>query len=145
MSIYQLLRARWLDAGIAVNEGVTQAALDRFEESRHASLPSGFKEYLLTINGMTEGQTDENLVSFLSLETIDQETNFKEISGNRRDMIFAEFSLYCHWYILRTSTSGDPAVVVVTNGDQEKQIATSFEDFVNQYLSSPVRVAHCWE
>src|SRR5437660_11301418 len=144
MTIYHLLRARWLDGGIAVNDGIRQAALDRFQENRQVSLPSEFREYLLTVNGMKEGQTDENLVSFLSLETIDQESNFKEISANQVEMIVAEFSLYCHWYVLRTSRSGDRPVVFVTNGDQEKLLATSFEDFVNHYLSSPARVAHCW-
>ena len=144
MSIYQQLRGRWLEAGIGINDGVTQAALDRFQEKRHVSLPSAFQDYVLTVNGMKEGQTDENLVSFLSLETIDQEANFKDISSKQVEIIVAEFSMYCHWYVLRTSRSGDLSLVVVTNGDLEKPIAASFEEFLNQYLSSPAGVAYCW-
>ena len=144
MSIYQLLRARWLEAGIAVNDPVTQAALDHFEEKHHVSLPGEFKHYLLTVNGMQDGQVDEDLVSFLSLEAIDQEANCKEISANEVEMVVAEFSIYSHCYVLRVSRSGERSPIFVTDGENEKQIAPSFKDFVNVYLANPARVAHCW-
>jgi hypothetical protein len=133
-----------LEAGIAAKDGVAPSAIDCFEEKHHVSLPAAFKAYLSTVDGMLEGQTDENLVSFLSLESIDQEANVRKVSANEIEMIVAEFSLYSHWYALRTSGSGSPSPVIVTNGNQEKQIATSFEDFLNQYLSSPTKVAYCW-
>ncbi len=59
-------------------------------------------------------------------------------------MIVAEFSMYCHWYVLQASRSGNASVVLVTDGEREKQIANSFEDFVNQYLSNPGGVAYSW-
>jgi hypothetical protein len=32
MSIYEMLKAKWSEAGIAVNDAVAAAALDRFEK-----------------------------------------------------------------------------------------------------------------
>jgi hypothetical protein len=123
---------------------VRHAVLERFEEKHHVFLPIAFKEYLLTVNGMKEGQTDENLISVLPLQAMDREANYKEISANWVEMIIAEFCIYSHLYVLRTSRSGDRCAVFATDGKHEKQLASSFEDFVRLYLSSPARMAHCW-
>jgi hypothetical protein len=80
MSIYEMLRAKWIAAGVAVNDPITPAALDRFEKKHRIPLLCEFKDYLFTVNGMQDGQVDEDLVSFLSLEAIDQGANCKEIS-----------------------------------------------------------------
>jgi len=144
MSIYEMLRARWLEAGIEVNEGVPQGVLDRFEQKHRVSLPRDFREYLLTVNGMKPGQTDENLVSFLALEVIDQTDNVKELSADLVELVFAEFCIYSHSYVLRTPRSGEGCVVIATDGKHEKQIAESFEQFIRQYLDDPVKIAYCW-
>ena len=144
MNIYQLLRISWLKAGIGVNEGATQADVDRFEKKHHISLPISFKEYLLAVNGMKAGETDEHLVSFLSLQAIDQEPNYSEISGNRIEIAIAEFSVYCHLYVLRASRDGECSPVFATDGKHDKQVASSFDEFVDKYLSNPVNVVHCW-
>lgn len=144
MSIYEMLRAKWIAAGVAVNDPATPVALDRFEKKHHIPLPCEFKDYLLTVNGMQDGQVDEDLVSFLSLEAIDQGANCKEISATELEMVVAEFSIYSHCYVLRVSRSRDRSPVFVTDGEHEKEIAGSFNDFVNQYLSNPARIAHCW-
>lgn len=144
MSIYEMLRAKWLEAGIAVQDGIAPAALDRLEKKRQISLPSEFKDYLLTVNGMQDGQVDEDLISFLSLETIDQEANYKEISGNEAELVIAEYSIYSHTYVMRISRNGDRSPVFVTDGEHEKRIAASFKDFLSEYLANPARVAHCW-
>jgi hypothetical protein len=139
-----MLRTKWVEAGIAVNDGITTEALDRFQEKRLVSLPSAFKEYLLTVNGMKDGQTDENLVSFLSLETIDQEPTFMVLSADFFEIIFAEFSVYSHLYVLRASRNGETAPILATDSKHEIRIASSFEDFVNLYLATPAKIAHCW-
>jgi hypothetical protein len=144
LTIYELVWAKWLEAGILINEGVTQAGINHFEETHNLSLPRAFRDYLFTTNGMKDGQVDENLICFLSLEAIGQEANYRDISGSEVEMVVAEFLMYSHWYVLRASRRADRSFVLVTNGEQEKQIADSFEDFLSQYLANPVRVAHCW-
>jgi cell wall assembly regulator SMI1 len=144
MSSYEMLRVKWMEAGVAVNDPASPAALDRFEKKYHISLPSEFKDYLLTVNGMQDGQVDKDLVSFLSLEAIDQGTNCKEISATELEMVVADFSIYSHFYVLRVSRSRDRSPVFVTDGEHEKEIAGSFKDFVNHYLSNPTWIAHCW-
>jgi hypothetical protein len=93
---------------------------------------------------MQDGQVDEDLISFLSLEAIDQEGNWKEISGNEVELVIAEYSIYSHTYVMRITRSGDRSPVFVTDGEYEKPIAASFRDFLNQYLANPAGVAHCW-
>lgn len=144
MSTYQMLRERWLEAGIAVNDPVSQAVLDRFEENHHLSLPGDFKEYLLTVNGMVDGQTDAELISFLSLEAIDQDAEHNVLAGDHVEITIAEYSIYAHYYVMRVSRGGDRAAVFATDGEHRKQIAPSFREFVSQYLASPDKVAYCW-
>lgn len=144
MSVFERLRARWVEAGLRPKPGVSQETLDRFENKRKIVLPSGFKRYLLTVNGMEEGQTDEDLISFLSLEAIDQDANFKWVSASGVRMVVAEYCVYSHLYVLQCSQCGDRSSVLATDGRQEVQLATSFEDFVDKYLSNPTGIAHCW-
>jgi hypothetical protein len=144
MSVYERLRSRWLEDGIHFNEGVSEAMIYQFERRHNISLPKGIKQYLLTTNGMSEGEVDENLVSFLSLESMDHEPNHKAISANEIEITIADFSLMSHLYVLRTTPKGDRSPVFATDREHEKQIAATFEEFLNQYLSSPRTVAHCW-
>lgn len=144
MSVYERLRTRWLEAGIPINEGTSQTTIDCFEKTHNIKLPSTFKEYLLTVNGMKDGQADENLVSFLSLDAIDQEAHHKEIPASEVDVVFAEFSIYSHYYVLRIRRSGEQVAVFAFDGEHEKQIASCFEGFVSNYLSDPSKVAYCW-
>jgi hypothetical protein len=145
MSTYDRLRARWLESGIRPKPGVSREALNAFENEHRIRLPSAFKEYLVTANGMEEGQTDENMISFLSLQAINQKANYKEISTLEVDMVVAEYCIYSHMYVLRCSRNGDRSCILATDGEHEVQLATCFEDFVNNYLSSPASVTHCWE
>jgi hypothetical protein len=144
METYQRLRAKWLENGIPVNQGIAQGSIECFEQKHGITLPHAFKEYLLTIDGMKKGQVDEELVSFLPLDAIDQESNYREISGEQVDLIFAEYSIFCHWYVLRATRTGDQSGVFAADGEHEKQIARTFEEFVVSYLSSPSKVARCW-
>jgi len=144
MSIYERLKAKWLEAGIAGKDAVAPATLDRFEKKRRVLLPSEFKDYLLRVNGMQEGQVDEDLISFLSLERIDQDANCKEISTNEVELVIAEYSIYSHTYVMRISRSDDRSPIFVTDGEHERPIAASFKDFLSQYLANPSRVAQCW-
>jgi hypothetical protein len=144
MSIFNKLRDRWIETGVSINRGKSAEEVYDFEVKHGVALPRSFKEYLETVDGMSDGQTDEDLISFLSLEMIDQEPNFKVLSGNVVELIFAEYSIYCHYYVLRSSRRGDRSVVVGTNGEMEKHIADSFDNFIKLYLSNPTGIANFW-
>lgn len=144
MTIFKILRDKWIEDGLSINPGKSSEDVCHFEEKHGVALPRSFKEYLETVNGMPEGETDENLISFLSLELIDQEPNFKVLSGNVVELIFAEYSIYCHCYVLRSSRRGDRSVVVGTSGEMEKHIADSFDNFIKLYLSNPTGIANFW-
>src|SRR5437660_12927914 len=111
MSIYEDLRTRWVEAGIPVNDGVPRVVLDQFEEKHNVSLPVDFKHYLQVVNGMEEGQVDEHLLSFLSLEAIDKEINHKEFATSEVSLVVAEYSIFAHWYVLGFSRCVDRSLV----------------------------------
>jgi hypothetical protein len=134
----------WLDAGILFNEGMERPIIERFEARHGITLPSEFKEYLMTVNGMKNGQVDEHLISFLSLEDIDQQSNVKQVVPNEIDLTVAEYSLYAHWYVMRVTRNADRCCVLASDDEHEKPIAGSFQDFVETYLSNPSKVANCW-
>lgn len=129
---------------IPINQGMGEEEVNCFEKKHKITLPSSFKQYIHIVNGMFNGQTDDHLISFLSLEMIEQESNIETLPGNEVELIFAEYSIYCHWYVLRFSRSGINDVVVGTNGVLEKHIADSFEDFMIKYLTNPERIAYFW-
>ena len=137
-SIYDQLRERWINGGISVNPGVAKEVLNTFQEKRNLNLPEEFKDYLSTVNGMMNGIVDENLIAFLSLDRIDDETNLIEVSPNVVDVTFAEYSLYCHWYVLRASRLGDQLGLFVADREREKRLANSFGEFVIKYLTHPL-------
>ena len=143
MNIYNRLKSKWLELGIPFNEGISHASIEHFEKRHGLTLPSTFKEYLRAVNGMKYRQTDENLVSFLSLDAIDQEA-VRKVSGDEVDIIFAEFCVFSHYYLLRLKRSGEQVTIAASDGAHEKRIADSFEGFLSQYLIDPSKVAYCW-
>lgn len=141
MTIYEQLRKRWADAA---NDGAASAALASFEKVNGLLLPTAFKEYLTTVNGMRPGLTDEDLVSFLTLDGIGSETKEQSRPGDIIDFVFAEYSVFSHYYALRARRTGEDLGVFAADGTNQRQIATRFEEFVQRYLTSPARIAHCF-
>ena len=144
-TLYQRLRDTWLASGVSTNSCTSLSKLEDVEKKHHIQLPSQFRNYMLTSNGMTDGQIDRSLISFLSLDAIDRE--MAATVGNSEDSVdipFAEFSIYSHYYALRITKDGTQLGVYAADGTNEKQLASSFDSFVELYLSNPEIIAHCW-
>ena len=134
MTRYDLLRRTWLAAGVAINDGATRVAVARFEKERHLVLPGGFREYLLTVNGMRDWETDEEALSFFSLERIDQETNEVETGAKAGRLVIADFLTFSHCYVLRIGQDGDDQGIWAYDRTNERLLAPSFDVFVEQIL-----------
>lgn len=144
-TLYQKLRDTWLASGVPAKSGATLSAVEDFERKHHIKLPSQFCNYMLTSNGMVDGQTDKSLISFLSLEAIDRE--MAAIAGKSEDSVdipFAEYSIYSHYYALRITKDGTQQGIYAVDGTNEKQLTSSFDSFIEVYLSNPETIAHCW-
>ena len=141
----QRLRDTWLDNGLSIEVGAERVALDSFEREHRLTLPTQFRNYLLTANGMADGQVDESMISFLPLHRIVRELESQRPTGSELvELLFAEYLMFSHHYVLRATTEGVERGVYAADGTNEKQIAETFEQFVAAYLSNPNAIAHCW-
>jgi hypothetical protein len=144
MTLCEQLRTTWLEAGISVNDGASQTRIEAFERTRNITLPTAFKNYLLTVNGMKDGEIDEHFISFLSIDAIDQEDVPHQLSTNEIDIVFAEFLIYSHYYVLRFTRSGEEISILAGDGEHEKTLANCFDECVSLYLRDPIKMAKCW-
>lgn len=143
------LRDVWIAAGFDVNSGADAASIARFEQKRSVVLPPAFKDYLMTVNGMSDGLMDDELLSFHSLERIDGdwEWNARQIGHDESgaayvEIVIADHSINCHMYVLRVTEPGAERGVWATH-EPGKRLATSFDDFISAYLSSPQAIVLC--
>jgi hypothetical protein len=145
-TIYEKLRDAWIAGGFAVNSGADAPSIPRFEQKRSLRLPRSFKDYLLTVNGMSDGLTDEDMISFHSLECIDRNWGrYPHGTADFVETVFADYLLDSHWYVLRSNEFGsDLGVWVADDPENCKKLAGSFDDFIVSYLSNPAQVAYCW-
>jgi hypothetical protein len=49
-----------------------------------------------------------------------------------------------HVYALRTTTQSKQVGVYATDGENEKAVASSFDEFLRAYLANPEEIANCW-
>ncbi|HEY5314454.1 MAG TPA: SMI1/KNR4 family protein [Pirellulales bacterium] len=144
MTIFERLRTEWLKADTVVNGGADPRAIAAFESKHRVTLPLEFKNYLLTVNGMAEGATDEDLVSFLSLDAIDRELTDSQPPAAFRDVMFAEYLVYSHVYVLRIAASCEQSPVLAADGEHQRLVSDSFMEFIEAYLANRKTVVHCW-
>ena len=143
-NLYKRLGEAWLASGVSVCEGALLDSINRLEKTHAVKLPGQFRDYLLKLGGMTDGQTDDCLISFLSLEAINNELDTKPQNSNIVDITFAEYLIYSHCYVLRISEIGNQLGVYAMDGANEKKIADSFDQFIIAYLENPECIAYCW-
>ena len=145
-SILAVAGALLLSGGFAINPGTDASSIARFEQKRSVVLPQAFKQYLQTVNGMSDGLTDEELLSFHSLECIDRDWEwYPRGAANCVEIVFADYLINSHLYVLRMDESGsDLGVWTTADPENYKKLAASFEDFILAYLSNPKEIAYCW-
>jgi hypothetical protein len=143
MSRFDRLRAAWTGGTVRINHGAPLAAVESFEARHAVTLPLSFRNYILEIGGMIAGQTDNSVISFLSLDAIDREMKPLAQSSELREIAFAEFLVFSHCYVLKCTKEGLEKGVFAADGTHEKHIAPTFDQFVDAYLDNPQGIAHC--
>jgi hypothetical protein len=138
MNQFQRLRDSWIKAGIQLVEPASGKAVNEFEQRRRLKLPGDLREYLTIAGGMQAAETDGQMISFLSLPSIEEELEKHPVAPEL--VVFAEFCVWSHWYATRRDTSA----VYAGDGENQLKIADSFSEFVAQYLADPRRIASCW-
>src|SRR5262245_62019310 len=101
MPSFDRLRTAWTAAAVRINHGAPLAAVESFEARHAVTLPLSFRNYILEIGGMIAGQTDNSVISFLSLDAIDREMKPLAQQSDLREIVFAEFLVFSHYYVLK--------------------------------------------
>jgi hypothetical protein len=144
MNRFVQLKNRWLKDSVPVNVPASPTEIQRFECKQGITLPQSFKAYLSVMNGMAEGATDRDMMSFFSLEAIERQDPLPPAKEGEVNLAFADYCLASHVYLMRLSKSTEASPVIVSDGESERQIAASFDEFIDAYLQAPTHVAHCW-
>ncbi len=89
---------------------------------------------------MQDGETDKQLICFASLDALDDETRWTSTEETPQGMIFADYSIFAHYYVLHL-TEG---TVIAADGQHSLKLADSFQEFIENYLTDPASIANCW-
>lgn len=142
------LRDRWESQGIEVNPGVSTAELTTFESKYGVCLPGDLRDYLLTVDGMAEGVSDDALIRFWPLNEVKPITeeapaysHSTYIQEPESLFVFADFCIWSHAYAIRLSSESEsPNPIFVIGGEQPEKVFDSFSDLVASYLIEPDRL-----
>jgi hypothetical protein len=137
--------ARWRDRGIA-RRGATREAFDQVEQRCGARLPCDLKALLCLADGMDDGNMDDLMIRFWPIEEMRSAVE-EAPDGDPRPyegfFTFADYSLWSHGYSIKMGDSGgsvNEGVVAVVGGPLPVVVASSFAEFVENYLRCPERL-----
>jgi hypothetical protein len=137
----EALRRYWLRHEINLNHGAPEDEIAAFEARYQVQLPKEMRDYFATVNGFGGSEhlmTDENVIAFLALGEIKtlSEAWSPKIEEAASYFVFADYSLSVHVYAVRLSSSSedDNPVVVAYDDRNIARMASSFSEFVQQYL-----------
>ena len=143
VSNMQRLKNNWMSHGVEFNDGVSENALAAFEHKFGVALPSDMREFFLTVNGMPEEVTDDEMIRFWMLEEVKPlPSGAPEFAtGDYVDhpeslFLFADYSLWAHAYAIRlTSPEVKRNEVLLIGGDYPILLFRSFSELVDSYLA----------
>ena len=143
ISNVQRLKNHWLSHDVKFNDGVSEAALAAFEEEFSVSLPGDLRDYFLTMDGMAEEETDEEMIRFWRLEEVKAlptaAPNYASadyIDNPESLFLFADYSLWAHAYAIRLlATPSNRNEIFIIGGDYPILLFKSFSDLVDGYLT----------
>jgi hypothetical protein len=149
-SLGERLKSYWDSTGIKVRLGTSQQAIESFELKYNICLTQDLRDYHSIVDGMEDGESDNSMLSFLSLSSIksvmEDLIEFGGIPDYRklkdclpqthRYFVFADYLIRSHVYAIRLSPNRSNATPVIwICGKHWRMIASSFSDFVEKYLT----------
>jgi hypothetical protein len=148
------LRDRWAGQSAVLRPGVAAAALDDFERRYAVRLPLEMRSYLRLV----DGQDDMDPAMYVqfwplhAIKTVREELTSEIPAGAdvASWFVFADFLLSSHSYVIRLG--GDPHAAAPVGlcsgmpppGRSFPVIASSFEEFVDLYLTNSPRLQDPW-
>lgn len=104
----QRLKAHWVSRQISCNEGLTEDSVTTFEGQWRVVLPEDMREFYLTLNGMPDYTTDDEVIRFWRLDEVKpftaespQMATPDYIDNPESLFVFADYSIWAHAYAIR--------------------------------------------
>lgn len=141
--------AYWRRYGLPIRPGVTLDSIKAFEEKYQVALPSDFAEYLRAVDGTSFNESDENVLSFLSLAEIRPVHEVLDESGGvvypdrfayPNCFVFADYLISSWLYavqITSDSTNLGPVYRVTASEAPMRMESASFREFMTRYAADP--------
>src|SRR2546423_12779931 len=137
-SMEEKLKDYWLGDKVKVNPGASNEVLERFESKYKVKLPPDLRKYFSGMNGMTEGETDKDLIRFWPIEELVPLSEYHWESILRPEarslFIFADWSIEAHLYTIQFGKDNAEANKVFVMGQHQRgmqEVAESFTDFAS--------------
>ncbi len=149
-ALIEKLRLHWQQNKVGLRSGIPPKSIEKFEVKYNIVLPSDLRHYHLQIDGMEEGESDNELFAFLPLSQIrsvpEELTsfaglpNYSEIAEKLPDaqecFVFVDYMIMSHVYAIRLSPNPNvPTPVFWISGPFWEEIAPSFSVFIEKYLT----------
>ena len=144
----QRLKNHWTSRRVKFNEGVSEKSIAAFECQYGVVLPTDLRDFFLTVNGMPDDITDEEMIRFWRLEEVkplsSEAREFAKpdyIENSQSLFVFADYSLWAHAYVIRLDgRKCDKNEIFLIGGDYPVLLFRSFSELVDSYLADPFRM-----
>lgn len=88
------LVARWRSSGLSGGPPLADRAVEAFERRFRLRLPPEFRRYLLSVNGMADGEMDAALIHFWTLDEMAAHLNEPGLAERFLFIPFADYSIH---------------------------------------------------
>jgi hypothetical protein len=147
-TIAEKLIEHWRRQGLSLNSGCDPQRVAEFERHNRVELPGAMRDYFRSADGMKEtfnDSEDRNGFSFWPLPRVvrvPEVTNDVHIIPFEGDSNFFFFADYLHWSWAYAAnfTKGSAGAVILIGRAVPEEIAASFEEFVELYISDSDRL-----
>lgn len=141
----QLLH-KWRYENIAFENGESIDQIVRLEKEIGYLFPLEFKDYLKTVNGMCEGESDKDLFYFWSSKLIISEVReFKPAGPDSIFIGFADRIVIDSVYMIEVFKSSKMTGRVAIKKKNLQIIAPNFQTFLSGYLNNLGKQLSRWE
>jgi SMI1 / KNR4 family (SUKH-1) len=138
----------WRGQGLSLMAGCDAQAIAEFERRHHIEIPQTMREYYLSTDGMAEtfkDAQDKNGFSFWCLARVSRVRDIPDgvpippFSGDMNLFVFADYMQWS-WAYAADFSPGSAGAVILVGKESPEQVATSFEEFVDLYVSDSDRL-----
>ena len=138
----------WRGQGLSLSPGCDPKFVAEFEGRHHVELPRAVRAYYVAADGMKETPNDSEDINGFSFWPLARVSRVHEVTDGalippfNNDVAFFIFADYMQWswaYAVSCAPRSIGSVILVGRHPPER-VATSFEEFVDLYISNSDRL-----